>query len=374
MQQADALARSANSPKSVPALAYVLAVVHVETYAVSQTMGHEEESRARGQRVVDRTAHQPQIAQTLDDGAECGVGILRIHHVGMQSRLGFVVRRQHYIIYILLFLRESAAHGEGSRVVRHIVVEVLAARVAQQQTAVLQNTRMVVVVQHLAVLRKDGRERYSRAVRHRHAVHRARDLMLAASRAGKAHSGGVHAVAYVESLFQSRDLLRALALAHLRHGEEQVERLAVVEHARGYAEHIRQLQFGLAAVGRQVVHCAALLYGATHVRGEGRHRLGVRHAHLRRQIGDGGLRSHPYYVVHGEVVAVERLRARVGVDYARQHRHVVAEKVEERRVLTEMIGVVRIVHGRLRVAREQDQSVTDSAAKALRDASHRCLM
>ena len=72
------------------------------------------------------------------------------------------------------------------------------------------------------------------------------------------------------------------------------------------------------------------------------------------QFAQRGLRTGPDDVLDGEIVAVQRLFARIGVDQARQRRGVQSEVVAERRILPEIVGVVRIVVGRKGVARQQD--------------------
>ena len=71
----------------------------------------------------------------------------------------------------------------------------------------------------------------------------------------------------------------------------------------------------------------------------------------------------PDDVLDGEVVAVEGLLARVGVDHADERRDVQPEVVEERRVLAEVVGVVGIVVRGEPVSGEQDDALPDLRAQ-----------
>ena len=75
------------------------------------------------------------------------------------------------------------------------------------------------------------------------------------------------------------------------------------------------------------------------------------------------LRAGPDDVLDGEVVAVKGGFARLGIQQTRDARHIEAEVVAERGVLTEVVGVVGIIVGGILVAREQDQALADFAAE-----------
>ena len=83
----------------------------------------------------------------------------------------------------------------------------LATSVAQQQATLLQNARVVVVVQYLAVLREDGGERCACTVTQSHTIYHTCHLVLRATWAGVEHSCGVHLVANLESLLKGCNLL-----------------------------------------------------------------------------------------------------------------------------------------------------------------------
>ena len=271
--------------------------------------------------------------------------------------------RTHDLVDIALLIGKASVHGIGTRMVRHVAVDMLAAGIAQQQTSRLERTRVVVVVQHLAVLREDRRKRHTRTVRHGNAVHGTRDLMLTAARTAQTHGRGVHVVTDIECLLDTCKLLVRLNLTHLRNRKEQVERHAVVHHRRHDAQQLRYLKRRLAAIRGQVVYLASLSQGVAQIRRQRRHGPRLRHPNLGREIRYRRLRAPPDDILNRKVIAIERLGTAVGVDNTRQGGQALSEKVEERRILTEVVGVAGIVHGRLVIARQQDQSAADSAAK-----------
>ena len=286
-----------------------------------------------------------------------------VHHVRLDDAGHVVVGRQHDVVDVLLLLGEASADGIGARVVRAVVVHRLASGVAQQQASLLERAVAVEVVQRLAVLRHDRRERKSRAVGFGDALDGAGDFAFDDARTAHLHRQRVHAVADLEGAFHLLDLLGALLLAHLGHGEHQFHRLVVVQQGGVDSQQRREPELRLAPVGRQVVDAAALCDRLAQPRFERRRREGLRDADPGAQFAQGGLRTGPDDVLHREVVAVERLLARVGVDHADQRGGVQPEVVEERRVLPEVVGVVGVVVRGQPVAREQDDALSDLRAQ-----------
>ena len=82
-------------------------------------------------------------------------------------------------------------------------------------------------------------------------------------------------------------------------------------------------------------------------------------------FAERGLGTGPDDVLYRQVVAVEGLFARVGVDQPRERRRIQSEVVAESRILPEVVGVVGIVVGRSLVARDQDQTRSDLVAQGL---------
>jgi hypothetical protein len=83
------------------------------------------------------------------------------------------------------------------------------------------------------------------------------------------------------------------------------------------------------------------------------------HADLRGHFPEGRLRPRPDEILEGQVVAVDRVRALIEIHDGREAGGIEAEKIEERAVLAETIGVVRVVHRTLLVPQEEDESAPD---------------
>ena len=309
-------------------------------------MGHEEVHGARGDSVVGRTFEQPHADEPL---GQLAVGfevyLLHVHHSRAHDACDVVVARQHDVVDLALLRRETAADRVGARVVGAVVHPILAAGIDQQQPSVGEHPLRVEVVQRLAVLRDDRRERHAEPHRLGDALDRTGDLALDDTRAAHPHGGGVHGVTDVEGILHLRHLLGALDLAHLRDGEHQVDRLVVVQQRRSDPQQRRELQLRFAAVGRQVVYAAAEPDRGGQIVDQRRQRAAVGDARAGAFFAQRGLRPRPDDVVDGEIVAEKHLLARIGVDDARERRPVEAEIVEERRILTEIVGVVGRVVG-----------------------------
>ena len=288
---------------------------------------------------------------------------LGVHHVGLDDAGHVVVGRQHDVVDVALARREASADGVGARVVRAVVVDRLGSGVAEQQAPLLQHAVGVEVVERLAVLRDNRGERDARAVGLGHPFDGAGDFALDHTRTAHLHGQRVHAVANLEGALHLLNLLGALLLAHLGDGHHQLDRLVVVQQFGLDAQQRRELELRLAAVGGQVVDPAPQRDGLAQPRLELGQRMGLGDAHAGAQLVQRGLRAGPDDVLDREVVAVERLVARVDVDDADERRRVEAEEVEERRVLAEVVCVVRIVVRREGVAREHDESLADFLAQ-----------
>ena len=337
--------------------------MHVHAQSVAQSVGHEHRHGSCGHGVGGRAFQQAQSDKPFGEGHVGGVVHLGVHHVGLHDARHVVVRRQYDVVNVFLLLGEASAHGIGARVVRAVAFDGFAAGVAQQQPALLQHAVGVEIVERLAVLRHDRRERHALSLRFGDAFDGSRDLAFDDARAAHPHGRRVHLVADPEGAFHLLDLFGALLLAHLRHGEHQVHRLVVVQQRGFDAQQRRQLELGLPAVGRQVVDPAAQGDRPAQLFFELRHRERRRDARSGAHFAQRGLRSGPDDVLDGEIVAVQRLFARVGVDHADDRRHVQPEIVAERGVLPEVVGVVGIIVRRERIAREQDDAASDLRAQ-----------
>ena len=129
------------------------------------------------------------------------------------------------------------------------------------------------------------------------------------------------------------------------------------------AREVHQLYHQVVAVGGQEVHPSALLAGFVDEDGQFLHRCALVHARLPGHVGHAVHLSEPDDVLDVDVVADEPFPAFVGIQHAHQPFAVQAEVVEERRVLTELVPVGRVVDGRVVVAHEQDYPAPDALAQ-----------
>ena len=213
------------------------------------------------------------------------------------------------------------------------------------------------------MLRDDRGERDALSHRLGDAFDGAGDFAFDDPRAAHLHGQRVHFVSDVEGALHGFDLFGALLFAHLGHGEHQIDRFVVVQRRGFDSEQFGEQEFRFAAIGGQVVDLAAQGDGLAQAGGQIGRREGLRHADLGTQFAECGLGAGPDDVFDGEVVAVEGLFARVGVDQADHRRDVQSEVVAERRILTEVVGVVGVVVRSQRIAGQQDDALSDSGAQ-----------
>ena len=65
--------------------------------------------------------------------------------------------------------------------------------------------------------------------------------------------------------------------------------------------------------------------------------------------------SLPYDIVYGQFVCIYGHLAVLHVDKGRKTRKIKAEEIQERRILTKRIGIARIIHTGLVIAKEQQK-------------------
>ena len=196
------------------------------------------------------------------------------------------------------------------------------------------------------VLRYDAWERYAQALRLGNTLHCTCNLSLDNARLTHLHSGGVHCITNLESSLQSLNLLGRLNLTHLDYGKHQIYRFVVVELRYRYTQEARELNFALTSIWWKDVDTAILLHRSSNNSIERLQRLAVRHAHLRTKFHKARLRTCPDNILNGEIVAKEHRLARLGIHHRHQRRNVKTEVVEESRILTERISIVRVVEWR----------------------------
>ena len=337
--------------------------MHVHSQSVPESVGHEHRHGSGRHGIGGRTLEESEPDQPFGENHVGGVVHLGVHHVGLDDACHVVVGREDDVVNILLFLGEASADGIGAGVVRAVPLDAFASGVAQQQPTLLQNAFGIEVVERFAVLRDDRGERYALSARLGHPFDGPCDFALDDPRAAHLHGQRVHVVSDAEGALHGFDLLGALLFAHFGHGEHQVDGLVVVQRCGFDSEEFRELEFGFAAIGRQVVDLAPECDGLSEPGGEFGHREGGRHADLGAHFAEGGLRPGPDDVLDGEVIAVEGLLAGIGIDEPDDVGDIQPEIVSERGVLPEIVGVVGIVVGREGISGQEDNALSDFGAQ-----------
>ena len=289
--------------------------------------------------------------------------LIHIHHSGANDLGDVVVSRQHDLVNLALFLREFATHGVGTCVVRDVVHQVLATAIDQQQTTIFEHTLRVEIVQRLAVLRHDRRERHAQAHRLGNALDLARNFALDKTLTTHLHCGRMHLITNQKSILQLLNLLVALHFAHLCYGEHQIDRFMLVQHIDTQAEQRRDQHLRLATIGGQIVHTSIQRNCLTHRGRKLRKGCSLGYTHLRTKLSHSGLRTCPDDIFDRKIIAIECRFTRLGIDDTHHRGHIQSEKVEERRILTEIVSIVGIVVRRGHITREQNHSLADSAAE-----------
>ena len=105
------------------------------------------------------------------------------------------------------------------------------------------------------------------------------------------------------------------------------------------------------------MHFATLLLRFLDIFGQFVQRQCVGNTHSLRQGGNRGLVSHPDDIINGEVIAKDDGLVRIKVDNGGNVCDGKPEEIEKVAVLTEVIGVVRIVHRGLVVAQENGDAM-----------------
>ena len=175
-----------------------------------------------------------------------------------------------------------------------------------------------VVVQSLAVLRQDGRERSHITAADYDALHGSHKLLLQHSGLHQSHSGVVHRVAQVAGAVNLFYLAGLLYKSLCYNGFDEFFADAVVHRRGGGAQNLGQQDLVVGAVLRYVVHLAALGKSIGHKAGQSCKGVGLPYSNLCRLVGNALLRTHPDDVVYVDVVAKNHLSTAVDVNHRRQ--------------------------------------------------------
>ena len=123
------------------------------------------------------------------------------------------------------------------------------------------------------------------------------------------------------------------------------------------ANEIHELNHPVVTIRRQEVNLSSPVLRVANETFETAHGSTAADAGLRSHVGHAVDRTEPYNVLNVDVVTDKPFLARVGIDDANEAIAMKAEIIEEGTVLTELVGIGRIVDGRIVVTCEQNQSV-----------------
>ena len=344
-------------------LSEVLHVMHIQSHHVSQSMRHEQGMCTGSYSLVHITFHQSQVLQsTCQHTAH-----LQMHLFPCISRTGMVygtvMSRHHDIIDLLLPLGETSTYRHRACKVRAIVHVRLCTGIGQHQPALLQQVAMIVVVQCLAIHRKDGRERHPCPMSQRYSLNGTGNQLFLHPGLAHAHGRGVHLVTDVTGTFYLFNLQCTLYRTQSNDSLDELYR-----HLSGQLGHtdtgqLFQPQLVGMAVRRQEVNLTSLTLGTLYHLFQLGQWSTLLHAHLSSLLGHTGLGTHPDNIVHGKVITKEGLFPTLNIYHTGKARMIDTEEIEERTVLTEMIGIIGIVGRCLAIAQQQDKTTAYLAAQ-----------
>ena len=101
----------------------------------------------------------------------------------------------------------------------------------------------------------------------------------------------------------------------------------------------------------------ALGPGPGDILGKRCHRQCLGNTHARALLAERRLYALPDYVIDGKIIAEYDFPVFVYIDHSRERRVAETEEIKEGTVLTESIGIVKIVHRRFLVAEEKKKTL-----------------
>ena len=345
-------------------LAEALHIVHVHTHGVAQSVGQEEGVRASLNGGFGVALHQAEVLEAVRHQAAHVVVNVPPAHTRAGVGQGKVVAIDHYIIDVLLALREGARDGRGARMVRAIMLACLGTSVAEQQAASLERACRRITVEDFAVHTDNALEGNHTAVACGNTIQHTAYVGFRHTGAAEAHSRCVHLITDGGSALQFLDFLGRFDEAQLDDSLNEFLRGGIALLRGVYAQEVVQANHRFVAIGRQEVHLAARLLRLGHHFREGRHRRSVCHAAFLGHLHNAGHFAVPDDVVNVNLIAQQGFGAAVGINDAHQAIAVLTEEIEERTVLTEFIRIRRVVHRALVVAHQDNQAVAYQLAQS----------
>ena len=250
----------------------------------------------------------------------------------------------------LLPLCKAGTHRHRRREVAGIVRLGLSPRIKQEDVTLATFVDKTVIVKHLPLNGSDGRERKSVAVTASYLFNSGCHLRLVNARTYRTIGRKMHLGAQIHALLNQPDLFQILVVA-LRHyslneSHTRTRRLS----CRLNTKQLPQPHTVVAAIRGQEMHGLPFL---------------ARLVYIGLQLADtesGGTllqsrhRARPHDIINGEFVAEDYLAVLINIDDCSKVGVVHPEEIQEGAVLTELIGVVSIIHADLCIAEEEQQA------------------
>ena len=324
-------------------LPQILHIVNIEPHHMADSVRHKQCVGTCSHSLVNIAAHQPQSLQP------CGqhLAALQMHGLIGDARLRqlkrLVIGIEHNLIYIALTLSELPTDGERAREVRRVAHRRFGASIDKHQPSRRYRLVVQMVMQCLAVLRQNGGERRCATVFERNAIDNAVNISLPFRRLHKAHRGGVHLVANGAGTLNLGNFFVRFHRPKVDYGLYQFERALAAHFGHRHSQIRRQRKCHACRVWRQIVDFAAFAFRFRNGGLKGAHRCRMLNSAHRRKIGNSRQWARPHHIVNVGIVAVKALRTRLKIDNRNQIRLADTEKIKERAVLTERVGVVGVV-------------------------------
>ena len=211
-------------------------------------------------------------------------------------------------------------------------------------------------MEYLSLYRCDGRERQRKALAAAGLLDDGGHFGLVDAWTNGPIGSKMHARGHVNSLVDDGNLLLILIDSLADDGLHHAFR-----HLNGLLLGVQSEQFPqpylvVATVGRQEVDVLSTATCLVEIGFQLVHGARVADSTCCGALVECRNRARPYDVVNGQLIAKDYFTILIDVDDGCQSGIVETEEVEERRVLTEAIGVVSIVHAHFMVAQEEQQA------------------
>ena len=342
-------------------LAEVFHVVDVEAHHVAQAAGEEHGVGSCVCGFHGVALHEAYLFHAFTQGDGCVDVCLSEWHSGCEGVDCCLEGLEVEVVDHGLLVGEAVAHGHRRAEVAGVVQWVFGSCVEQEYLSVLEGVHESVLMQGLSLHRGYCGECLIAVLAEASTLHFGCYLCFGHAGAHGAVGGEVHVDTHVDSGLDVFYLLGGLVVAHVYDGFDHADRCLRGLFGRQDAQQLPQPHLVLAAVGGQEVHWLMLGQGGFHHRVELGQWACLAYAHQLALLVQGGLISHPHYVVDGEFVAEYDFAVVVDIDYSSQTCPVATEEVVERAVLTEVISIVGIVHGCLAIAQEEQEATTHAS-------------